>query len=523
METNTERNLAIFVNESYHDILRKITAIDNKSQTDKLQITYTAIFDLKNQFLQDFENLTDLILMNCSIIQLENGIFHNLMHLKSINLSNNCIKLLSNNLFCMNDQLESIFLKNNLLTSINKRTFAMLDHLKILDFSYNHISELSGKFLNSSNLNKLYLNCNQIQNVHFDAFHELANLTHLELQHNRIELLNAIMFENTSKLQYLNLNNNRIVQLRLEFFSYLSELTDLHLRNNLLTQTIDKYTFINNPKLQHIDMSDNDIFKIGRKVFIACSKLRTLNLKVREEFDIESITNLKWLRKFELLYENKEWYILRSSFWTVFKNKLALTELKLVIKSFYITKLCDFSTLKSLKYLHIECKEPSSGHICHINLSNSFDMMPQLENLYLIKLNYFKVTRFTMECNNIKRLDLTGVQNCEYVFHRFTSLKYLNLSFSNFDTITESLFKRLVNLENLILRHTKITYISAMDFKYNYKLRFLDCANCSIEVIEDLAFITLRNLIILDLSHNCLKKKGNISVYGIRKEAITLI
>ena len=515
MTAHVETSITL-LNETYAGLISKIDSLDHKSDVSHVKISNTSIFEVKKRILTHFENLTDLVLSNCTIYNFENGIFDKLIHLKLIDLSNNSICLIGNSLFRLNIQLEVVNMRNNILKSTNKLALAMLENLQSLDLSYNQISVLNEDCLNCPNLKTLHLNYNQIKNVAYDAFSQIPNLTYLALDHNEIEYLESVIFKPTINLRTLNLSNNNILELSWEFFIYLSALNSLNLSNNQLTQTINEFTFKYNQNLEHLDMSDNNILSLEKKAFITCRNLKTLNLMISKQFLLETIEVLKPLKIFKLFYNSNKRHILRLRFWTVIvQEHINLTILKLVVRKLYLTKFCSFSPLKNLESFHLESIKTCDHH-CIINLEICFDNMPKLREISLIKLNNFTISKFKMVINNVTRFNITGIKNKVYLLSRFTSLKYLNLSFSNIEVINESVFKYLAQLDTLILTHTKITSIPSKCFQFNIKLRFLNCSHCRLQNIAPNAFEKLHNLVVLDLSANCLRNVCPNTFHGLR-------
>ena len=512
------------LNESFFDLITKLQTFSNKLSIQTIIISHTLICELHGYLFQNYQNIVNLNLSNCYIFRFEKYVFANLRQLKSINLSYNEIHFIDEQLFITNQQLETINLKKNSLKCINKLVFLSLENLKVLDFSYNLISVLGEKFLNCPHLETLYLNNNVVQEIVQMAFDELSNLTYLTLNENEITTLDQYFCRKLENLQYLNLNDNRITKLKNSSFWNCKEMRGIYLRNNNITQVIDEYMFSRNWKLTEIDLSGNDINGIERKSFAYCPLLHYLNVIVCDYFKVTSIQDLTSLRHFEVYYKVKKYPSIPSTFWNVFLTKTALVTLKLTFQKLHTIKLCDFSYLVNLEYLHMECVEPNEN-FRYIRLNTCFSNMRKLKTLSLIKLNNYIVSHYFVKPQKIRSLSLIGMKNDLFhdLFYRLRQLRYLNVSFSEVVKFYSHAFKYLTYLEHLVFEHSKLTFIDSFFVTFNYELRILNCTNCRIESIEDFSFKNLRNLETLDLRHNFLKQFTDNTFAGLDKQKCNIL
>ena len=523
METYRDSSVTLY-QHNYNDVIQCLANVSKKSDVTTLKILQTPIVDLNRNILNGFAHLIDLDLSFCSLMTFAYDVFSNLLNIKSINLSNNLLTSISIGLFRNNCNVIKLILKNNSLVTTNKIALSCLGNLEILDLSFNHISKLATECLNCYNLKTFYLNNNEIQTIINGAFNGLPKLTYLSVNCNKLKSLKNHMFSaQSSNLTHLNFSNNNISTIGDNCLIDLTELNVLNLSNNCLTSSIIKSFLFHNSKLLDLDLSGNNIFKVGRKAFDNCKHLICLSAGVFY-FDISSIRDLKSLRKFQLCYTRKLIRPLRSRYWTFFDNKIQLTQIKLIFHQLEGVQLCDFSKMANLKYLHIECKNPSSVK-CKINFYDHFNKMPNLHKIVLKNLNHMTVTGFLIKDNNLKHLDLTGIQNdyFNYVLHGFAVLQYLNLSFSELEDINETVFKYSVNLKHLDLANTKIKQITSTVFMNNVNLTYLDFSNCQIEIVEDFSFLNLRNLLVLDFSPCATFRSNENTFFGINKVARILI
>ena len=512
------------VRKTYDEVINKFAEITDQLVVNVIKILETPIGVLRKNLLCGFVNLIDLELNNCAIFMLKNDVFEDLINLVTINLSDNVITSINNNLFESNLKLKTIIFKNNLLHSINGATFCRLDDIQTLDFSYNHISELGDELLKCQNLNELRLNNNFITNITYGALENCPNLTHLVLDNNVIDNIECNIFEKLRNLKYLNLNCNRISQIYPCSFYRLTELNTLYLKNNRLSHKICGTIFSQNSKLLDLDLSENDIPIVAKYTFDDCPNLTSLNLKVRGHFEICSIRNSKSLTRFQLHYSPYKKFAFTSGFWGFLKNKFQLTVLVLIFKEVCDVRLCDFSCLPNLEHLHIEFLKPNKC-VRDINFVLCFDHMSNLKTLILKKLNCFTISKTNIVTRNLIHIDLTGVQNTliDCIFHTFTRLQYLNLSFSGVTYLISAAFEILVHLEHVNLEFSKISSINKSLFRNNCELRILNFANCCIDVIEDGSFSNLHKLQSLDLRNNFLANITEFTFSGLNRETCNIL
>ena len=149
-----------------------------------------------------------------------------------------------------------------------------------------------------------------------------------------------------------------------------------------------------------------------------------------------------------------------------------------------------------------------------------FNKVAGLQTLALKSLNHFTVsstsdTHFNLV--HLRHLDLSGLKNTQITdqFVLFTSLEYLNLSFSEITTISDIAFSTLVNLRQIHLQQSKLKVITAKLFEQNVYLVVINVAKCCLKTVENYSFKNLAHLKILDLKDNYSLKFGNKIFFGL--------
>ena len=511
-----ERTLSL-CNMTTEIVLRELNGRGrNNSLVKILKIMNSEIRLFNGHTLIDFRNLIHLDITRCHIEEFNKSVFNALNRLNYINLSSNAIAFIDPDLFCANRNLRTVILKHNLLVNIPKSVFSLLVHLEILDLSYNKILVLVDQFAKCFNLKQLYLNHNRIKCILPVSFNTLPNLTDLILNDNQIEKLGEHIFVNLLNLRHLRLNDNVIKEINVQTFSELRNLRVLNLAGNLLaSKRNNQQILLRNVNLTDLDLSNNIHFVCSLH---NCIHLKYLKLMISKTFDLNRLEHLKFLTELEI-GSNRKSFSWTYNFRNGIENLTSLTVLKSVFLSLTDIRLCNFSLLKKLEYLHIECMEPSS-RIHGFGLDKVFPDSPQLKHLVLKKLNNFRIFQYNGELHSVKHLNLCGLKGViSNNFFQYTFLlEYLNLSFSTIEIISEQLFENLVNLEHLELQFSKLKIIRSTGFRYNRKLEVLNCSNCYLETIEEGSFSNLPRLKQLNLSNNILLEISDNLFHGIDRE-----
>ena len=490
MENREEETTLSFLRERYHDLTEGLKSCRNKLEIRYLEISECDNRILKREIFNGFRRLIHLNLNDCNIEILESSVFDNLMNLKLINLSNNCIKSMASNIFRMNFNLQTVILKNNLLDNIGMALFSGVIHLEILDLSYNNISGLIFLNLNCQNLKELYLNNNRITELRPAAFFFLPKLTCLILSNNTIQVLGEHVFVNLKRLQYLNLDGNLIRLVSKHCFRELRRLNTLCLGNYCV---------------------------VSSKAFKYCENLLILKLTVSISKCVDSIKNLKSLTQLDIVF-NEHQFSWTHNFRKIIFGFKSLQILKLVFHKIHEIHFGNFSKLKSLVYLHIECIEPSN-YVHEFNLSQMLPNSSNLEHLALIMLNSFTIDYLCEALRRLKYLNLSGLKNACFPasFSNCVLLEYLDLSFSEITSISEYTLVNLVNLRILQLQHSKLEVLETRVFRYNRQLQYLNCYHCCIKSIEGGVFSNLNYLMEVNLSHNPVQISSDRRVYGLNE------
>ena len=183
----------------------------------------------------------------------------------------------------------------------------------------------------------------------------------------------------------------------------------------------------------------------------------------------------------------------------------------------------------------LKCFDLSIPRIDEKNTTHIFEQIQNIEKLYLVgELYYFNVDNLV----NLKRFHIRGNICDGFNFELFKNLsnqlELLFIAFHNSDCDTILKLINGCNFLNLQFLHIADTNIRRIEKKLVEKfpsLQHFRMINCDLEIIEDDAFSSSENLILLDLRENLLKnlykrlfsKLVNLKYFSIRKNRLESI
>ncbi|XP_064100254.1 leucine-rich repeat-containing protein 24-like [Macrobrachium nipponense] len=129
--------------------------------------------------------------------------------------------------------LQKIFLQNNNLHEIDIEAFISLTNLVMLDLSKNELKQIPVyAFQHTPALMELYLSGNSLQHIDSDAFKYLESLKTLDISDCHISKIDASAFEPLTKLEKLKLHGNRLTELKPRLVESLQNLHAVTVHDN---------------------------------------------------------------------------------------------------------------------------------------------------------------------------------------------------------------------------------------------------------------------------------------------------
>lgn len=156
-------------------------------------------------------------------------------YLKEVKFVSSNLHSVPGEVFMYYENLEKLYLDGQNIKTIREKTFENATKLTYLSLDSNKIEVLKdNSFSGAKNLETLRIRENILSKllIEENAFDGLSNLKILVLDSNKIEFLYENTFKTNSKLKEIHLEGNQLNALSHRMFSHLTSLNHLHLRNN---------------------------------------------------------------------------------------------------------------------------------------------------------------------------------------------------------------------------------------------------------------------------------------------------
>ncbi|XP_033093534.1 toll-like receptor 4 isoform X2 [Trachypithecus francoisi] len=400
---------------------------------------------------------------------------------------------------------KNLDLSFNPLRHLRSYSFFRFPELQVLDLSRCEIQTIEdGAYQSLSHLSTLILTGNPIQSLALGAFSGLSSLQKLVAVETNLASLENFPIGHLKTLKELNVAHNLIQSFKLpEYFSNLTNLEHLDLSSNKIQNIYCKDLQVLHqmplPNLS-LDLSLNPINFIQPGAF---KEIRLHKLTLRSNFDglnvmktcIQGLAGLEVHRL--VLGEFRNQRNLEEFDRSALEGlcNLTIEEFRLAYLGYYLNNIIDLfnclANISSFSLVSVTIKrvEDFSYNFRwqHLELVNcKFEQFPTLELESLKRLTFTankggnafsEVDLPSLEFLDLSRNGLSFKGCCSQNDFGTTSLKYLDLSFNDVITMSSN-FLGLEQLEHLDLQHSNLKQMS-----------------------EFSVFLSLRNLIYLDISH----------------------
>ncbi|XP_014259132.1 toll-like receptor Tollo [Cimex lectularius] len=513
----------------------KLTKIDSNTLSGLYGLNVLSLDSNKIQYidpesLRNSSVLQELHLNSNKLLDIP-AVLSDVPHLKTLDLGDNLITEILNTSFTSMRELVGLRLIENNLTNIAKGVFDKMPSLKILNLSSNKLLKVEpGSFDKNKNLLAIRLDGNYLTEIN-GLFGKLPNLVWLNISENLLQWFDYAHIP--TGLQWLDIHSNQITelgnyfeiesQLHLTTFdasnNKLAEITGsaipdsveiLNLSNNLISK-VQSYTFFKKPNLTRVELIGNKIKSLTQ------NSLRISTIppgKQLPEFYIggnpfQCDCTMQWLQQYP--GEQQE------------RNKPRLMDLDSVMCKLLYNRVNTYVLLKEATPDQFLCQYESHCfpfcHCCDFDACDCEMTCPTNCTCY----HDLSWTANVVDCsssgyvNNLPdripmdstQLYLDGNDIKAVGSHSFIGRKKLQVLFlnsSNVEIIHNMTFNGLKDLVILRLDDNKIQKLNGFEFEGLENLKELYLQRNYITTIHNATFVGLLQLRILRLDHNRLAK-----------------
>ncbi|CAL9685155.1 unnamed protein product [Knipowitschia caucasica] len=332
-------------------------------------------------------------------------------------------------------------------------------------------------------IHTLDLSHNQLQNLSLETLAFAHSLHRLNLRGNKIHFIQPGLFAAMTQLKVLDLSRNHLSAFAVHRTQVgpLRSVESLDLSSNGLYTDMTAYFLSDSPVLLNLSLSGNSLTKISGDAFRGSRLLRKVNLHNNVIMEIEdgAFDSLDHLADLDLS-----------------KNSINC------ITDFNLYNLKSLNLSQNSLELFQSTPSDEISKLVSLDLSqNKLPLLPLIPRKN--KLEYLDVSR-----NQIQGVNVTGSYPGQIFFlctclvqppsstkhyNCFHHLRFLDMSYNNFQTLPESLFYTMLSLEALNASNNCITsFILTSDLLP--KVRTLDLSDNSLQTFE----ITEKSLPLLE-------------------------
>lgn len=249
-------------NVRYKEISAKNPQVEFKG-AHKIAVTGVNIPKLCEITL-DLDELETVEVDRAQVKEIEVGAFKKLKHLRNIAITHNSIKQLPKDLFA-GLGIRKLNLSSNGIEEIHSDAFDKLPNLEVIDLSGNKIKEIDPKWFKGSH--KVYwiiLNNNLIKRIPENAFEQLAKngnrrfALNLWVEENQLEEIHPKAFDGIGTFGSILLSHNKLKELDKTVFKNVKIEENVFLDDNSLT-CLSEDAIKNFKGANYVDLSKNPI------------------------------------------------------------------------------------------------------------------------------------------------------------------------------------------------------------------------------------------------------------------------
>ena len=282
-DLNLNDNLLSSLPESLFSLvprLSTLTLIKNKLRTlpekifrrlgslREINLSFNQLEQLPSKLFEENKNLTEILLAFTALEKLPEGLLAGCGELKRLTISRSRLYNLPHTLLADATKLEYLDLSFNNISNLHHSFFEGLHDLKVLVLNSNKIKKLEKYLFYPTNLTKLMIRQNNLEEIDEDSFRKTHFLEEIDMSGNDLssEDMEGFKANNLQKLRRLDLSHNQIDLIHMEFF-LMSKLEILDLSHNSIGPVLRpedinfKLTFgltldLSFNNIEHFDLAD---------------------------------------------------------------------------------------------------------------------------------------------------------------------------------------------------------------------------------------------------------------------------
>ena len=376
-----------------------------------------------------------------------------------------------------------------------------------------HSEKTNFSVIPSDGTKKLTVKCTESSiksNLDIHGFASLSHLEELVIDSCRLEHIPALAFDGLTRLKALKIKTKQASEFSMasEALAGLTSLQSLDLSSNgLRSMPPDELCHL--PSLTHLDLSNNQMGSIADLGLMGSNcrllRLQNLDLSANEITTVHSyMLNEYWPQLQVLDLNNNFIRHVEESLENIKCNLNVLDLSNNQINNLPIKMLQACHALKSVSLANNSLSGFDSGF---------FDNLKRLERLDLSGNRVVSLSgRQLRDLVNLIHLDLSNNQLSILVesSHLFDSmaqtLQVLKLSNNQLKTIESEVFKPLIQLRELDMSHNQLALLDKDTLSGLNRLTHLHLAQNDINSLHEMAFESVSDVLVLDLSHNLLRE-----------------
>lgn len=277
-------------------------AFVHNTKLSLLVLSQNMITDFSENTFDSLVNLKELVISSNPLKNIPDGLFKGLINLEFLSMDKVNIHELNPAWFENFLNLRMLSIAWNNFTAFPEDVLSQIKNLWGLDIGRNPIGNnlSSGSFRALTNLQILYMNQIEMNQIDPALFESLSNLKELYMYRNSITSIPEGIFDNLTNLTHLDISGNGLNESGIpgNLFDNLSQLLNLYINSNPI-QNLNPQWFQNLKKLTNLYLGYNQIRELPIGIFAPFENLSRIflsysNLKIISRSAFGNVSSLKY-------------------------------------------------------------------------------------------------------------------------------------------------------------------------------------------------------------------------------------